>query len=963
MLAQFTEKTAKGNCTCGKHKCEVDKFDNTVTALYHDASLGNLVNIVLVRLLILTEEEESLNITHNAKNTLTDFCRWQNDFNDVGDAHPHHHDTALLFTRKDICLDMNQPCATLGLAHVSGMCERHRSCTINEDSGLGMAYTVAHEMGHLFGMDHDGGTQNDCKYPEPGTSQLMASRLDVHFGPMKWSRCSRDYISRFLDRGWGDCLLDEPSPHTFNFPHLPAGVMYSADYQCKLLFKRNSTLCTRSSIQHGICTTLWCQVEHACHSKTTPAAPGTACGQDKWCYNGKCVTIAEPPHPIPGGWGEWGEWSQCSRTCGGGVMIQERHCNNPAPANSGRYCEGKRKNYALCKVQACPKGSTGFRALQCSRYNNKVYQGYLYHWLPVIVPGNECKLSCEAAGYSFAAEKSPMVDDGTPCGERSKDICINGICYRVGCDNRIGSNAVEDICGVCHGDGSSCTQITNGFNNTIRSPGLFRITVIPVAARSISIEEKSESSNYIELQDMNGRSIFNSYGYQREGDYTVDDEISTVTYRIRGSMEKVTIKGPLTKPINIVCNIRTRTPNIEYRYYLPKSINESSSVPTTFEWKRDEWTPCSTTCGNGTQRSIVRCVGMMEGAVDDSYCEGSKPDDKQRSCNEHTCPASWWIGPWQSCSVSCGEGVQKRSVFCIRSLSSDEQMAISDATCIQHGAEAKPATALTCSNYACPSEMDWRVGNWSECSSSCGEGTQQRDVECERPDNRCAHEYRPAAEQACTTDCQYYFYSSIEEEYSLDNDYNPTMSSALYSADYTYQGVQRNTFGGWESEEARKKDRRSEILRERKEEKNRQKSVTENNEVSIDSEAFMREDARIDTERHIVNSQRTGLHDSNTFILKEWRSGAWSQCSVTCGSGSRTRSVFCVNSVTSTPLAGCSPDNRPSAVETCQLTVCPPTDPDCADKLDILYCRIAKDSDRCSLPAFMKVCCATCVGR
>lgn len=44
---------------------------------------------------------------------------------------------------------MDKPCATLGLAHVSGMCENHRSCTINEDSGLGMAYTVAHEMGHL----------------------------------------------------------------------------------------------------------------------------------------------------------------------------------------------------------------------------------------------------------------------------------------------------------------------------------------------------------------------------------------------------------------------------------------------------------------------------------------------------------------------------------------------------------------------------------------------------------------------------------------------------------------------------------------------------------------------------------------------------------------------------------------------------------------------------------------------
>lgn len=54
-----------------------------------------------------------------------------------------------LYFRKDICIGINKPCATLGLAHVSAICESHRSCTINEDSGLGMAYTVAHELGHL----------------------------------------------------------------------------------------------------------------------------------------------------------------------------------------------------------------------------------------------------------------------------------------------------------------------------------------------------------------------------------------------------------------------------------------------------------------------------------------------------------------------------------------------------------------------------------------------------------------------------------------------------------------------------------------------------------------------------------------------------------------------------------------------------------------------------------------------
>lgn len=25
-------------------------------------------------------------------------------------------------------------------------------------------------------------------------------------------------------------------------------------------------------------------------------------------------------------WGEWAKWTACTRTCGGGVMTQERHC-------------------------------------------------------------------------------------------------------------------------------------------------------------------------------------------------------------------------------------------------------------------------------------------------------------------------------------------------------------------------------------------------------------------------------------------------------------------------------------------------------------------------------------------------------------------------------------------------------------------------------------------------------------
>ncbi|XP_062819312.1 recQ-like DNA helicase BLM isoform X2 [Anolis carolinensis] len=49
-----------------------------------------------------------------------------------------------------VCLRtaMNHPCEALGLPHISGMCQPHRSCNITEDTGLPLAFPVAHELGH-----------------------------------------------------------------------------------------------------------------------------------------------------------------------------------------------------------------------------------------------------------------------------------------------------------------------------------------------------------------------------------------------------------------------------------------------------------------------------------------------------------------------------------------------------------------------------------------------------------------------------------------------------------------------------------------------------------------------------------------------------------------------------------------------------------------------------------------------
>lgn len=115
-----------------------------------DPSIGNLIRVVVVRIILIDElvAEPDLNVTVNADTTLKNFCKWQRALNPTDDSHPHHHDVAILITRKDICSRQDVPCGTLGVAHIGGMCKTGKSCSVNEDNGITSAHTIAHEMGH-----------------------------------------------------------------------------------------------------------------------------------------------------------------------------------------------------------------------------------------------------------------------------------------------------------------------------------------------------------------------------------------------------------------------------------------------------------------------------------------------------------------------------------------------------------------------------------------------------------------------------------------------------------------------------------------------------------------------------------------------------------------------------------------------------------------------------------------------
>uniref|UniRef100_A0A8K9UHX3 Peptidase M12B domain-containing protein n=1 Tax=Oncorhynchus mykiss TaxID=8022 RepID=A0A8K9UHX3_ONCMY len=702
---------------------------NIVSGLFHDASIGNPINIVVVRLILLEKEEEDLKITHHADNSLSSFCKWQKRLNVKGEEHAVHHDVAVLLTRKDICTAINKPCETLGLSHVAGMCQPHRSCSISEDTGLPLAFTVTHELGHNFGIQHDG-NGNDCE-PIGKRPFIMSPQLLYGTSTPSWSRCSRQYITRFLDRGWGWCLDDPPMRDVLDLNSVPPGVLYSAAHQCRLQYGSGSLLCDDVD---NVCSTLWCTVGTTCHSKLDGAVDGTRCGEDKWCFDGECVAVGHQPESVKGGWAPWSEWSACSRTCGAGVQNAQRDCVNPVPKYGGKYCVGERRRYKICNSTRCPPNQPSFRLIQCSHFNTMLYKGKFYKWVQVNNRVNPCELHCRPLNEYFSEKMLDAVIDGTQCyeGSLSRDMCVNGICKNVGCDYEIDSNAVEDRCGVCHGNGSTCETVKKTFEES-EGLGYVDIGLIPEGAREIRIEEVAEAGNFLALRSDDPGKYFLNGGWtiQWNGEYKAAGTV--FTYERTGQLENLTSPGPTLEPVWIQLLFQETNPGVRYEYTIHREtlLDSDNDIPIPgFFWKYGSWTECSATCGTGVQRQIVHCVERTSGIVEEGYCDPTnRPDDKRASCNEELCPAIWWVGEWQKCSATCGEkGLAKRTVLCIQAVGLEENRALQPSECHHI---PRPESAAPCNTHV-PCPADWSTGNWSECSLTCGGGVRSRKVVCSR---------------------------------------------------------------------------------------------------------------------------------------------------------------------------------------------------------------------------------------
>uniref|UniRef100_A0A8C7P0R7 Peptidase M12B domain-containing protein n=1 Tax=Oncorhynchus mykiss TaxID=8022 RepID=A0A8C7P0R7_ONCMY len=399
---------------------------NIVNEIYHDHSLGARINVVLVRIIMLGYGKSmSLIELGNPSQSLENVCRWAflQQKQDTGDA--EYHDHAIFLTRQEF-----GPTGMQGYAPVTGMCHPVRSCTLNHEDGFSSAFVVAHETGHVLGMEHDG-QGNRCG-DEVHMGSIMAPLVQAAFHRFHWSRCSQQELGRYLQSY--ECLRDDPYEH--NWPSLPRlpGLHYSMNEQCRFDFGVGYMMCTAYRT-FDPCKQLWCSHPDNpffCKTKKGPPIDGTMCGDGKHCFKGHCIWLTIDMIKQDGGWDMWSQFGSCTRTCGGGVQFRTRECKNPRPANGGRTCLGTNHQFQLCNSQECEELYSDFREEQCRSldpvfefHNNK------HHWLPYehTEPKQRCHLHCQSTETRDKIDMLRLVQDGTRCSYKDPySVCVSGEC-------------------------------------------------------------------------------------------------------------------------------------------------------------------------------------------------------------------------------------------------------------------------------------------------------------------------------------------------------------------------------------------------------------------------------------------------------------------------------------------------------------------------------------------------------